>query len=372
MPIYPRTLANGKEVWDVFVSMPYGRVCRRGFAKSVAKRIEDGLLTEKALWRAGKISRFSIENEEGITIAELAAEWLGFKKSHVRASTYQDYESIYEHHIKEAFGGMRISEIKPLALQRHIDSMSEKPRTANKTLTVLRSLFSQAVLWGYLEYNPAAEVKRLPDPFKERNYLTLEEASLLLGFLKGGNRLLVKTALLTGMRAGELSALRWQDITPGTIRVRRSYRDGVFSEPKTASGRRDIVIPKALQEDLEEVRSMPQSLVFGWKDEPIDRWEMNRRILQPALKILGIEKAISFHDLRHTFAAWLISQGESPKFVQEQLGHHSPEFTMRRYGHLAPNAKQAALERFEEMSASYLHHGQTKQKGKVLAFKQHK
>jgi integrase len=317
-----------------------------------------------AAWRAG------IDLGD-TTVAELYEDWIEHKGQHVRGSTLADYKTVYEKHLSEALASRMIMEVRPLELQRLIDGLSERPRTANKALTVLKSMFRQAVIWNHLEASPASELKRIPERHTERPFLTTDEAGKLLAVMEGRDRLLVYTALVTGLRSGELAALTWQDIEGNLIRVKRSYRDGVFSPPKTAYGRRDVIIPEDLCEQFEAVRGRPHYLVFP--DDPygpIPRWKMIKQILRPALKRAEIKKPIRFHDLRHTCAAWLISQGESPRFVQEQLGHHSPEFTMARYGHLAPDAKKAAMRRFEQRTVSKLRHDQGEPSDNVIQFPQ--
>jgi integrase len=360
-----RKSAKGKTVYDVFYRVPGGnRTCRRGLPRDIAYTLDDKMTRLNAAYRAGI-------NLNDMTVEELAADWLEHKEQHVRGSTLADYKSVYEGHLEKHIKDRLIFEVRPLELQRLIDGMAARPRTANKALTILKSMFRQAVIWNYLEASPASELKRIPEKHTERPFLTVEEASKLLSVLKGRDRLLVYTALVTGLRSGELAALTWQDIEGNLIRVRRSYRDGVFSPPKTVYGRRDVIIPKDLAEQLEAVRGRPHYLVFP--DEPygpLPRWKMIKQILRPALKRASIEKEIRFHDLRHTYATWCISQGESVKFVQEQLGHSTPEFTMARYGHLAPDAKEAAMRRFEQRTVAKLHQDQSEPSDNVIQFPQ--
>jgi len=365
MSVKPRKTAKGKTVYDVFYRIPgtKKRTCRRGLPRDIAYDLEDKMNRLNAACRAG----ISLTD---ITVGELYEEWIGHKEQHVKASTLANYKSLYENHIKEYMAEKLIFDVRTSEIQRLVDGLAERPRTANSTLTVIKAMLRQAVIWGYLEANPAAEVRRIPQPEKERPFLTQDEARTLLDQLEGQERLLVLTALVTGMRQGELAALKWEDIGEGRIRVRRSYRKGVFSDPKTYYGKRDVLIPKWLEDELEQVRGKPHYLVFP--DEPygpLPDWKMSKRILKPALEKAEIEKPIRFHDLRHTTAAWMISQGESPKLVQEQLGHYSPEFTMRRYGHLAPDAKAAAMRRFGK-AVSNIHQRQSKQEGRIVELAQ--
>lgn len=86
-------------------------------------------------------------------------------------------------------------------------------------------------------------------------------------------------------------------------------------------------------------------------------------------------KGVTFHALRHSYAAWVLSEGESPKFVQLQLGHTDPAFTLRRYGHFMPDAHQKLAERMQRkivsrMAVSKLYHKRSEQEAEIIAFPQ--
>lgn len=357
MSVKSRKSANGRLVYDVYYADADGRrTCKRGLPKQIAYDLDDKIKRTKAAGRAG-IDAYDI------TVGHLAQSWLEFKRARVKPSTYEDYASLYDNHIKEEHGDTLLHELRPMSIQRHIDGLADKPRTANKTLTVWRAMLRQAVVWGYLETSPAASVHRLPESPVERQFLTVEEAAALLSVLEGRNRLLVFCALATGMRAGELAGLRWDDVADGRIRVERTYRHKRFSTPKTQAGRREVLMPAVLAEEMERYRRPDGELVFaGPAGQPLNTNELSRSLLRPALRRAGVKKKLSFHDLRHTCAAWLISQGESPRMVQEHLGHSSAAFTMSRYGHLAPDAKQAAIDRFSKLTLSNCNHELSEQK----------
>jgi hypothetical protein len=146
----------------------------------------------------------------------------------------------------------------------------------------------------------------------------------------------------TGMRLGELLALRWSDVEWRNRRlwVRRSItRKGTVQEPKTRGSVRAIAITPTLLSALREHRMRSAykadgALIFSTaKGTPLDGVNLVRREFKPALRKAKLPD-IRFHDLRHGFASLLIAQGEHPKLISEQLGHSSVKITMDRYGHL--------------------------------------
>jgi integrase len=160
-------------------------------------------------------------------------------------------------------------------------------------------------------------------------FLTPDEVRELLDAADRDDYALLATACMTGMRQGELLALRWDDIDwrSGTIRVHRSVYRGDFIDPKTAHSVRTIGMSKRLAAILMDHKVAapysPWDFVFCSKDgTPLDQANLYNRMFQPTLRRAGLRR-IRFHDLRHTYASMLINQGENLKYVQSQLGHAS-------------------------------------------------
>ena len=178
-----------------------------------------------------------------------------------------------------------------------------------------------------------------------------------------GDRLeaLYVLALNTGMRQGELLALKWDDVDleRGLLRVRRTLTHAdkafVLGEPKTKNSRRTIMLTTSavaalrvhLSRQLEEIERMgslyqPGGLIFATEAGTIiNPSNLRNRSLKPLLKRAGL-RAIRFHDLRHTCATLLLKQGVNPKFVQELLGHADISLTLNTYSHVLPDMGDAA------------------------------
>ena len=170
-------------------------------------------------------------------------------------------------------------------------------------------------------------------------------------------------ALSTGMRQGELLALRWQDVdlAHGILQVRASlrYQVGrgfVFEEPKTKHGRRSVALPphavKALHTHRARQEAERQRLGQAWRDEglvfasevggPIEATNMMRGSFHRVVGRAGVPK-IRFHDLRHTAATVLLGARVNPKVVSEMLGHSAISITLDIYAHVLPDMQQDAV-----------------------------
>lgn len=368
MGIYKRTLADGRVVYDVKVSVRGRQVMERGLTYEEARERELELMS---------LRRRSPRSGHNLTVAELAEAWLSEKKLRNKESTFRDYEQCVRLRILPALGEEKVRRLTPYQISRFVAGLAERPRTANKTLTALKQMLKLAVIWGVIAGNPAAEVSRVPEGHREVEYLNPDEVGRILAVLEHDRLkyLLVLTASLTGLRSAELRGLRWRDVEGPYIFVRREYKHGKFQAPKTAASRRRVLIPPHLQAELEKDRGEPDELVFSRNGKPLGDDYPTRYVLAPALRAAKIEKRVSFHALRHSYAAWMLSEGESPQFVQAQLGHTDPAFTLRMYGHFMPEKHEQVAERVERnvvsrMAVSKLYHKRSEQGAEIIAFPQ--
>jgi len=225
-----------------------------------------------------------------------------------------------------------------------------KPKTVNNEIVVLRRMLKHAVRWGYLRSSPAEYVERPKVEHQEMNILRPEEITRFLDKVTPEYRPLFLTAILTGMRRGELLGLQWHDInwTTKQIHVRRSLWKGSFITPKSKRSVRRIDMTPNLAVELKKHKlACPPSkldLVFCTSTgQPLDPDNLVKREFLPALTRANAPR-VRFHDLRHTNVALRIEQGQNIKYIQNQLGHASIQTTLDRYGHLIveTNHEQAA------------------------------
>ena len=221
---------------------------------------------------------------------------------------------------------------------------------------LLSKILSMAVDWEYLQVNPVRGVKLPARPLcEDRRFLTVEEVTRLLKELDGPAHTLVLSSVLTGMRIGELLALRWKnvDFERKVIRVREAVYEGHVSTPKTRSGLRDVPIGPALEHALHQhnarSRVADDSLVFPTRTGTYQRpGNLQKRHLLPACAKAGLS-GISWHDCRHTHATLLSDMGEPLKTAQAQVGHASLSTTAEIYAHAIPSSQRFAIERLERV-----------------------
>ncbi len=164
------------------------------------------------------------------------------------------------------------------------------------------------------------------------------------------------TAVMTGLRQGELFGLKWSDVdfAGKVIGVRRSYHPAHgFDSTKSKKGERVVVMSPDLTEVLAghkaKAGGSTDDLVFRTKDgNVIDYRNIERSEFHKALDQAGLRR-IRFHDLRHSHAALMIAIGVNAKFLQRQLGHADIGVTLNTYGHLLPDASEGIGEALDQM-----------------------
>ncbi len=281
---------------------------------------------------------FDVKKETQVTFNELAGEYV---KNFGTQRAFQTSKRYLLAKVQEHFGAKRLSQITYLDLETYRNKRKatpangSKPRadaSVNREMALLGHMLNKAVEWGLLESSPFKKGKRLI--LKENNqrlrFLTEAEIAALLTAaddLKAHSpylRPLVETALLTGMRRGELLSLKWEQRRNGFI---------YLTETKSGKGRQ-IPINDRLAEVFREMRRGNQlKSEFVFCDLQGRRFYAVKRSFASACRRAGIE-AFRFHDLRHTFASRLVMRGASLKAVQELLGHADLKMTMR-YAHLS-------------------------------------
>ena len=305
----------------------------------------------------GDVARGDYRALSRTTFAEYATTWCetynGRTGRGIRPATLADYRRDLERWAVPWFGRQRLSEIEPRDVKRfarHLADAGLSPATVRNMMAPVRALFATAVEEGLIRHNPASGI-RLParrsvdetDGAHVRA-LTPDELARLVEATPPEWRLLIRFIAYTGLRIGEVVALRWSDVdlAGGRIHVsRRLYRD-TYDAPKSAYGRRDVPISDTLASDLlahraSAVHAGDGDLVWPTRNgTPHKRENLSRRVLKPAAERGGVPWA-GFHTLRHTCATMLFRAGATPKQVQIVLGHHSPAFTLATYVHLLPD-----------------------------------
>jgi len=299
-------------------------------------------------------------------------EWLAHTRGRVRTTTYRGYESLIRCYAVPALGEVQLSEIFPLLIQRLYASLlvPERRLSAGTVLNlhlVLTQALGQAVRWGILERNPVKGAQP-PRPVRpEPVVVDPALASRIVAALQGSAvELPGMMAIATGMRRGEILALRWTDLDAELTQaqVRRTLhttgRGLQFSEPKTRRSRRAVALPAILRPYLERERSeqgLRRSTARTWQDLDlvIDRGDggpLNPDTLSSRWRAFLAHSGlphVRFHDLRHGHATLMLLKGVHPKVVSERLGHASVGITLDIYSHVLPSMQQDAVRAFDEL-----------------------
>jgi integrase len=278
-----------------------------------------------------------VYDDENMTVGGYLDVWLkGSVYGSVRRSTYDRDINLVNNHIKPFLGGLKLKKLNSAHVQSFYRDRLDKglsASTVHKMHDILRRGLAQATKWHLIQQNVADTVKPPRPAPKEICALSAAETRRLLE-AASGDRLeaLYVLAVHTGVRQGELLALRWQDvdIENAVVSVRRTLtRSGgrvVFGEPKTKKSRRSIRLTpqavEALRSHLErQLRDMEilgdryqdQGLVFTTDTgAPINPSNLRQRSFAPLLKRAGLPH-MRFHDLRHTCATLLLVSVESTR-----------------------------------------------------------
>jgi integrase len=264
---------------------------------------------------------------EQVTFEELGSAYLKHSQANIRSSTFTDYRCLFTRHLNPYLQTWKARDIRRADVEvfrAHLIDTGVGTRTVNKCLALLGAMFRYAIRHEWLQTNPAEGTKlrgtsRRSHDLVEANILAPAEIQALLAAADPRWRVIILTAVLTGLREGELLGLVWGDIdwTARQIYVRQQYTAGRFSELKTKASRRRVDLPGELVAELKRWRLQcppgTHDLVFpSWAGGPEAHGTLLRQGFYPALRRSGLRK-IRFHDLRHTSASLLIANGEHPK-----------------------------------------------------------
>lgn len=339
-------------------SIPDGHGGRARYVTGTSKADVEKRLSEAA--------RSSTSRPKGSseTVGAFLERWLEDAARHLRPRTVASYRTIIEHHIEPYVGHDRLRDLEPTDVSRMVTSvLAEKKsaQTAKHAHKVLRVALNQALLWGLVERNVATLVKPPRVVRKPVQGLTAEEAREFLKKTRKDPRWpLYVLAITTGMRRGELLALRWKDVNlkAGTVTVAATLRQvsefkWAWDEPKTGKSRRTLTLSRLAVEALTEQKAKATTTgsVFARPDgRPLPPSEVSRDFgdLLVALKF----RKIRFHDLRHTAAQLLLDQmGGDIRAVSATLGHSTIGTTVDIYGGMADEARKrsaAAMDKVME------------------------
>ena len=314
-------------------------------------------------------------NDRKVKSDMLFGDWLCYwyenhSKPTLRASTQNNYENVIYNHVLPEIGKIPLNKLSQNDLQQFYGRLKKNGR---KRLTeqygaglsdrmvrmchaVCRSALERAVRDDLLRTNPAIGCKLPPKKAKEMQVLTPPEITrFLIQAREEGYYELFLLELTTGMRRGEILALKWRDLNlkTGELHISRQVLkvNGkvLISTPKTKSSNRMILLPPEMLELLAELKTrtdsewiFPSPLDLTQPRHPSAVYHRFQKILERANC-----KRVRFHDLRHTFATMALENGMDIKTLSAMIGHVSAETTLNIYSHITDTMQQQAAARID-------------------------
>lgn len=318
--------------------------------------------------------------DDNTTVAELAAEWYGNRKTGLSASRREDYCSAINLRICPVLGSMKVRDVRPEHCMRVMARASGLSfSTQQKTVSTMKQIFTCAVDNGLILRSPAEKIKAGGAKPKEKTALTAEQCAKLEASLKGTRAyIFIMLGLYTGLRREEICGLQWRDVdltsNPPRLTVNHAMRfeesRAVFPAPlKSKAAHRTIPIPPVLVEALREEKKRSNSFFVihapngqhisyqgmrniisiinrrcpmtenQQKRRQAREQELGRPIAPRKIQknMIKLDFRVTPHQLRHTYATRLIESGCNIKQVQYLLGHDDIRMTLAVYSHLTQN-----------------------------------
>lgn len=276
----------------------------------------------------------------------------------LKFSSRKFYQCMIDTHLNPAFGDTQLRLITRDAAQSFLMAKARRGlawKTVKHIRTVFGTILEAAVMQELLSDNPVRRTRMARrGPVKEHPAIAPETIQALIEKLAEPSRSVAKLLAMTGLRIGELLALRWQDVDlqNGFLTVRQTVYEGHFDEPKSKRSKRSVPLgPQGIEvlAQLQPIEANPSALVFSARNgSPLSRRNLLNRQLKPACTALGLTGA-NWHWLRHANATLLDAVGTPLGTVQALLGHSSSELTRETYIHSVPADARRAVENVEKL-----------------------
>jgi integrase len=390
MGVKVREKVKGSGEWWVFINHQGRRRAKRvGVGKSGKKAAELAALKISARLAEGDTGPLEQRSVSALaasvpTLKEYADRWLETVGSvRLRPSTVDQYRNRLRVRIYPTLGRLRLTSLTREAVRSALGDMvragnlrtPDRPvarATVREALTTLSTILSTAVEDGLLPANPCARLRKQigntgGQEAHEVEVFTRSELTRLLAVAERDYPVWYPFVLClarTGMRLGEVVALRWADVDLESrgILVRRSQRKGRISEPKNGKARRVDVSGqlatalrghKSLQAAEAALRGseLPERVFSTPTGQVVADDAFRNNAWATILRRAGLRYRKP-HTLRHTYASLLIDMGQPLPYVQHQLGHHSAGFTLKVYGHLLPRGDRRAVDALDDTPAA--------------------
>lgn len=356
--VYPRK-SDGKWVATAYID---GK--RRPFYGDTRKEAMEKRKTALHEYEKGTLVRSSKQ-----TVKDYLEYWLEeVHKPTLRISTYVKYRKLLKY-IFPAFGHVQLQKLTPQQVQALYTKLNQKlsAKTVNNVHGLLHKAFNDALKWELIGKNVCTLVSPPRIPKKEYQVVTKAQAHVLLEHVRKHRlEVILLVAVTTGIRRGELLALRWRDVDleNKSIYLQRTVdyipKYGyVETETKTDAGRRMVMLPNLVVEALKAHRLEQDEVKAkrgkAWIEKDLVFCGLHGDYFNPGYLLRLFKKVLvdaglahmRFHDLRHSAATILLVMKVHPKIVQDRLGHSTIKMTMDTYSHVIPSMQDDATDKLE-------------------------
>lgn len=356
MGVKVREKIPGSGQWWVFIHHKGRRKSKKigdkKTANSVAKKV-------RARLASGDLG---IIKPKCPTLAEYGKAWLDSPFHTWRYSTRKEYEKAFNLHIKAALGGKNLNEIKRADIKSLVAELKTLGLSSSRLRTitgVISGIYSSAIEDEIVEMNPCQSVGKYTGyaAVNDINPLTVDEVEQLLEEARDSRdfRLyaLFLLAVRSGLRIGEILALKWSDVDfeARTVEVNKSwdYSRKTMGPPKNGKPRKVDLTPMVI-DALKQIRTYSKVISL---DATIFTDEKGKRLgyysIYGALREIA-SRPIRIHDLRHTYATLRIAKGDNILEVSKQLGHHKVAFTLDQYAHWLPGEHKDQVDELDNLA----------------------
>jgi integrase len=280
----------------------------------------DADLWDGEVKRRRRLGELGLADHSKRTVAELKEAWWSTHVGpNLAPSTREFYEGTWKTHVEKRLGKYRLAEVTPTVVEQFVADLRKAgvgPGAIHKALVILRGMFARAVAWGWVQRNPCASVKRPKGQRRVPSALSPREVEAIRSRLSGADAAMVSVLAYSGLRPGEMLALRWGDVRERTMSVTKAVSMGEVGPTKTGRNR-TVKLPAPLVADLDQwrlasgraadARPVLPGAPSGWSHSSWRNWR--QRKFTPAVTAAGLPKETRPYDLRHACASLLIHEG---------------------------------------------------------------
>jgi len=304
-----------------------------------------------------------------VSIEKKLTPWLESRKRDTTTSTWASYETAVRCHLIPHLGALRLRDLSTEHVRMMIAGMGVSNKRINNVLIPLRGMLADAFADGAIDRNPMDRIKNLSIRTREPQPFDADEQEAIIS---GASCPMIANALQfgfwSGLRIGELIALRWKDIDwrNGVAYIRHNNVRGEEKETKTVAGDRTIdLLPPAFDALFQQkpLTYLQNDYVFhnpntgrNWNDDIVFR----RTAWAPSIR----RAKVAYREpkqMRHTFASMMLTAGENIAWVSQQLGHTSIQTTLKKYARWIPKSNTGAGSKAVKMFSKS--HGYSTKKG---------